>query len=207
MWTRRIGYLLSFSLMLTPVSRASNYLEFGLGVATFKKADSYFGTSVSNAGGFAGNFSAYWPILYLGDLARMDLGFQTRISCASDTSGGSLSFASTNLSTRIEFWRFFIGAGASPITFYNTQSKGILGLHPYPGTLSYFLEGGAFWRVAPEFQIIASAALESASASSGLSPSPITEFSLRFRFPLNPKESTSRGAGFDGYRYPFGIMK
>ena len=207
MGMRQIASLLFLLLGLGSASHAAPYFEFGLGVATFKKADAYFGTSVSNAGGFAGNFSAYWSSAYLGNLARIDLGFQNRISCATDTSGGSLTFGSMNLATRIEFWRFFAGAGVSPITFYNTQSKGILGLHPYPGTYSYFVEGGAFWRVAPEFQIIASAALETASVSSTVSPSPITEFSLRFRFPLDPKESSGRGSSFDGYRYPFGIMK
>jgi len=207
MWMRRIGFLLSFSLAFSPLAGASTYFEFGLGVGTFKKADSYFGTSVSNAGGFAGNFSAYWPLTYLGNLARIDFGLQNRISCGTDTSGGSLTFGSVNLATRIEFWRFFVGAGASPITFFNTNQKGILGLHPQAGTYSYFVEGGALWRVVPEFQIIASAALETASVSSALSPSPITEFSLRFRFPLNPKEFTGRGSSFDGYRYPFGIMK
>ncbi|NDG85112.1 MAG: hypothetical protein EBX52_08780, partial [Proteobacteria bacterium] len=135
-------------------------------------------------------------------------GLQNRISCATGSAGQSLTFGSLNPSVRFEFWRFFAGAGYSPVAFLNTDKKGILGLHPYRGASSYFVEGGAIWRVVPEFQIIASGALEVGNGSFDASPSPIMEYSIRFRFPLDPRESSgSKGSRFDGYRYPFGIMK
>ncbi len=192
----------------TVSARASPYFEFGLGAANLKNAGGYFGTPASGTLGFAGNLSGYYPVTRTSGIARVDLGIQGRLSNTTSVSGNTLTFGSMNLATRLEFWRFFVGAGYSPVSFFNTNDMGILGLHRRPGGSSYFAEGGVFWRVIPEFQILFTGALEVGNSPSGASPSPITEYSIRFRFPFQPKDSgVGKKSDFDGYRYPFGIMK
>ena len=106
-----------------------------------------------------------------------------------------------NIAARFEFWRFYVGGGYAP--------KVLIDFKPYQGSTAYFMEGGLIWKVIPEFQIAATIALEyGIPASGGVSPSPSTEYGLRFRFPLNPNDySGGKGVNFDGFRYPFGIMK
>ena len=80
---------------------------------------------------------------------------------------------------------------------------------PYSGAFSYYAEGGLIWRVVPEFQICLSATMEYGRPPSGnVSPNPAMEYGLRFRFPLDPKEfGAASGVEWDGFRYPFGIMR
>jgi hypothetical protein len=197
--------LVTSLLLHCETARANLYFEFGTGIGSFRNANSFFGTSVSSKSGFSGNLSAYTPVLGARSFARIDLGIQTRFSSTESNSGSTLSFGSANIGLRAEIWRFYVGAGYSPINFVSEKGAGLLGLHTYPSNSSYFVEGGAIWRVIPEFQIVAALSLEYGTQGS---PSPITEYGLRFRFPLSPKEGGSSPDGsFDGFRYPFGIMK
>jgi hypothetical protein len=133
-------------------------------------------------------------------MVHLDLGLHNRLNFVSG-SGASPMVFTPNLAARIEFWRFFAGAGYAP--------KVLVDMKPKNGASSYFFEGGVIWRVVPEFQICASALLEYGTSVAGTaSPVGATEFGLRFRFPLSPKEyASSGGVDFDGYRYPFGIMR
>ena len=197
--------ILLVSLLALHDASATLYFEAGTGLGRFSKADTFFGTSVSSKSGFSGSFSAYYPITREQNFAHIDLGLQTRFTSTDSTAGNTLTLGSANLAARVEIWRFYGGAGYSPISFISKKGEGILGLHPYPSNSSYFLEGGAIWRVVPELQIVAAVSLEYGTKGS---PSPMTEYGLRFRFPLSPKEGgSSKAAEFDGFRYPFGIMK
>jgi len=197
--------LLVSPLLICESARATLYFEVGTGIGKFTKADSFFRTAVSSKTGFSGSFSAYYPVTREQNFAHLDLGIQTRFSSTESTSGSTLSLGSANLGFRAEIWRFYAGAGYSPISFLSEKGAGLLGLHTYPSKSSYFVEGGAIWRVIPEFQIVAALSLEYGAQGS---PSPMTEYGLRFRFPLSPKEGGSSSSGsFDGFRYPFGIMK
>jgi hypothetical protein len=197
-------HLLFFLFFSGPAS-ATLYFEAGTGIGRFSKADSFFGTSVSSKSGFSGSFSAYYPVTRQQNFAHIDLGIQTRFTSGESTSGNTLTMGSANLGARIEIWRFYAGAGYSPINFLSEKGDGLLGLHTYPSNSSYFFEGGAIWRVVPELQIVAAVSLEYGIRGS---PSPLTEYGLRFRFPLSPKEGGgTQSATFDGFRYPFGIMK
>jgi len=196
------------ALLMSQAAQAKVYFEVGTGLGSFKGADSFFQTSVSSKQGFSGSFSAYFPVTRTSRLAHLDLGFQSRLTSATSSTGSSLGMGSANLGLRVEFWRFYLGGGYSPISFSSTNGSGLLGLHPYPSKSSYFAEGGAIWKVIPEFQIVAALSLEYGLGSGASSPAPLTEYGLRFRFPLNPTEgSTSSGVEFDGFRYPFGLMR
>ncbi len=205
------GTLRALSLLLLALpsgAKASLYFEGGTAIGSFKNASGFFGQSVASGTSFVGSFSAYVPVTREQNFMHFDLGLQTRMSTATSTSGTALAMGSAHLGARIEIWRFYAGAGYSPITFVSNKGSGLLGMHTNPGTSSYFMEGGAIWRVIPELQIVAAMALEYGSGSSGLSPSPLMEYGLRFRFPLNPKESGGVSESrFDGFRYPFGFMK
>ena len=200
-----LGLLFSFS----SAHAIGPYIEAGTSIGTISSGDSYFKQTGASGSAFIGSLSLYAPITSEKRFFHFDLGLQNRLTTGSASSGSSLAMATTNLAFRLEIFRLFVGAGYSPLTFSSSASGGITSLHTYSGTSSHFLEGGAIWRVIPELQIVAAAGLEYGALSGGVkSPNPITEYGLRFRFPLNPVES-SRAAGvdFDGFRYPFGFMK
>jgi hypothetical protein len=203
---RSFPFAIFFLFLAAPQqARATLYFEAGAGIGRFSKADSFFRTQVSSKSGFSGSFSAYYPVTRVQNFAHIDLGIQTRFTSTDSVSGNTLTLGSANLGMRVEVWRFYGGAGYSPINFISEKGAGMLGLHTYPSNSSYFVEGGAIWRVVPELQIVAAVSLEYGSSGS---PSPLTEYGLRFRFPLNPAEGgSSRSGSFDGFRYPFGIMK
>jgi hypothetical protein len=203
---RSIPFLILLVSLVAPHDAgATLYFEAGTGIGIFSKADSFFGTSVSSKSGFSGSFSAYFPVTRPQNFAHIDLGLQTRFTSTESTSGQTLTMGSANLGARIEIWRFYAGAGYSPINFLSEKGAGLLGLHTYPSNSSYFVEGGAIWRVVPELQIVAAVSLEYGTKGS---PSPLTEYGLRFRFPFNPTEGGgTKSVDFDGFRYPFGIMK
>ena len=95
--------------------------------------------------------------------------------------------------------------GAAPVAYGSTN--GVSSLKPVRSTFSYFLEAGAIWRVVPEFQIVAAAGFEVGMKSGYASPTNL-EYGLRFRFPLSPKDdSMAKGVKWDGFRYPFGVMR
>ncbi len=115
-----------------------------------------------------------------------------------------LAMLSTNIAMRFEFYRFYVGGGYAPFTLAGTS--GPTSFHTNPTATTYFLEGGVIWRVVPELQIVATYAME--YGISPKSPSPGTEYGLRFRFPISPYASAQDASGkFDGFRYPFGFMK
>ena len=119
-----------------------------------------------------------------------------------------LAMTSTNIAMRFELYRFYVGGGYSPINLASTS--GPLKLHTNSNVTSFFLEGGLIWRVVPELQIVLTYAREYGIIPGGgaHSPTPGTEYGLRFRFPLSPYASVGDASGkFDGFRYPFGFMK
>ncbi len=194
-----LGLLSSF-----PAS-ASLYIEAGTSIGKLSNGDTYFNQSGANGSAFIGSLSVYFPITSERNFFHFDLGLQNRLTTASSSAGTSLAMLTPNLSTRLEIYRFFVGGGFAPTTL--SSSSGITALKPYSSTHSYFLEGGAIWWVIPEFQIVAAAGLEFESAPGGAKGPNNTEYGLRFRFPLNPKENPRGGVKFDGFRYPFGFMK
>jgi hypothetical protein len=134
---------------------------------------------------------------------------QNRFLTTSGSSDGQpLALASVDPAIRLEISRFYLGAGYTPLNFVSKAGSGLSSLHIASSTSSYFLEVGGIWRVTPEFQIVATVAREyGLPPAGGTSPSPISEYGLRFRFPLNPVENAHGGVDFDGFRYPFGFMK
>ncbi|NDF14742.1 hypothetical protein EB061_05405 [bacterium] len=199
-----LGALLAFWL---PMAGASLYLEAGTGLGNMSSGDTFFGTPTANTSNFSASFAAYSPVTPPSSIGHIALGLHARATSGAAASGTALSFGSANLSLRAEFWRFFAGAGYSPISYISKKGSGFLGLKGQRESCSYFIETGAIWRVIPEFQIIGAVSLETGLTQSVKSPL-ITEYGLRFRFPLDPKERPSGGGqSFDGYRYPFGIMK
>jgi hypothetical protein len=211
--SRKLRFYLSFSfILLGATANASTYIEAGTGLGSFSKADTFFQQAAASStnSGFVGSLSIYTPITHERRLGHLDLGLQTRFSTSSISSTSDpLAMGSLHLGVRLEIWRFFVGAGYSPLTWVSKAQEGLTSLHLNSGTHAYMGEAGLIWRVIPEFQIAAAMSLEYGTGSNGLSPSPITEYGLRFRFPLNPKESGpgAGGVDFDGFRYPFGVMK
>lgn len=190
-----------------PSARASLYFEAGTGFGTMSSGSTYFGLPTADTSNFSGSFSAYKPITRQHPFGHIALGLHARATAGAANSGTSLAFGSANLALRAELWRFFVGVGYSPISFISKEGAGLLGLKGRRESCSYFIETGAIWRVIPEFQIIAALSVETGLTQAAKSPV-ITEYGLRFRFPLDPKEHPSaKTQGFDGYRYPFGIMK
>ncbi len=203
--------LISTGLLFNLSAWALNpYIEAGTSLGRMSGAGDFFKDPAANStgSGFVGSFSLYFPVTNERNFFHLDLGLQNRLNLNSTTAGSSLAMASVNLGLRIEFSRFFVGAGYSPIDFTSKAGQGATSLQIYPGSRSYFLEGGVIWRVVPELQICAAYAVEFGQVAGSRSPNPASEYGLRFRFPLNPHEGGGKSAvKFDGFRYPFGVMK
>ena len=159
--------------------------------------------------GFGMNGSFYYPVIFPRDAIHVDIGIQDRLTSSSIAGTGSpLAMNTLNLGVRLEFWRFYVGAGYGVWDFVSTPGNGVASLRSYAGVHSYFTEGGVIWRVIPEFQIAAGVGLEFGTPSGGTSPAPSIDYGLHFRFPLFPgDEAKSKTVKFDGFRYPFGFMK
>lgn len=189
----------------------SAYFELGTSLGKLTSVDRFLGqsTAISSNLGFCGSFSAYLPVTSPQNIFHFELGLQNRMYFVSSSEPQmDIAALSVNLAARVQFYRFFVGAGYAPITLASTS--GPFGLHSNPNVTSYFLEGGAIWRVVPELQIVAVYAVEYGTIPGGgsKSPSPGTEYGLRFRFPFAPYDSVGDASSkFDGFRYPFGIMK
>ncbi len=136
---------------------------------------------------------------------HFELGLQNRMYFVSTPSPQmDITMLTTNIAMRFELYRFFVGAGYAPFTL--ASASGPMSIHTNPNVTTFFLEGGAVWRVVPELQIVATYAMEYGATPK--SPSPGTEYGLRFRFPFSPYDSVGDASSkFDGFRYPFGIMK
>lgn len=212
--SRTLLLALWISLIWKPQSAQATgaYYEAGTSIGGFAAAGPFFNQPAASAtsGGFVGSLSLYVPVTKPNAIGRLQAGLQTRISTATvEGTGDALAMGSLHLGARLEIWRFYVGAGYSPWTWVSKPQQGVTSLHLNPGFTSYFGEAGLIWRVIPEFQIAACFGLEYGLGRSGIqSPLPVTEYGLRFRFPINPKEgNTSSGVEFDGFRYPFGVMK
>ena len=189
---------------------ASLYIEAGAGLGSFSSGQAFFGQSTASSGsGFLGSLSAYIPVTSEKNFAHLELGIQNRFLSASDSSGATLDFATSELAARLEISRLYFGGGYTPFTFVNSQGSGILSIHRNSKASAYFVEAGAIWRVIPELQICAEYSLERGLISGGgTSPSLVSEYALRFRFPFAPDEHQGgKNVKFDGFRYPFGVMK
>jgi hypothetical protein len=192
---------------------ASAYGELGASFGKISTGDGYFGTSNSISSsnlGFCGSFNFYIPVTPSRYKVNLQLGLQNRLTLVSNPSPKlDLAMFTANMAFRVELSdRFYVGAGYGPFTLKSTN--GLLNLMNNNGATSYFYEAGAIWRVVPELQISVTYSLEYGSPANGgsRSPSPASEYGLRFRFPLFPYESGSGSASdYDGFRYPFGFMK
>jgi hypothetical protein len=210
---RRFGLTLTAFLTLGILSdaRATGYFEAGTSLAAFNNAASFFGQSQasSTSGGIVCSLGVFDFLTKENAPVRLDMGVQLRISSTTASSSGDpLDMGTFNAILRAEFYRFFAGIGYSPVTWVSKPQAGFTSLHLNPNSHAYLWEAGAIWRVIPEFQIIAVMGMEYGSVSGNTSPAPVTEYGLHFRFPFNPKEGGSgKSASFDGFRYPFGVMK
>jgi hypothetical protein len=201
------------ALFLFPTEsvNASPYFELGTSLGKLSSYDQFFGqTTTGNSSnlGFCGSLSFYVPVTSPKNIIHLDLGLQNRMYFVSNSSPQTdLAMVSVNIAARLEFYRFFVGAGYSPLSLVSTS--GPLSLHSNSGATGYFGEGGVIWRVVPELQIVATYAMEYGTTSAGTkSPSPASEYGLRFRFPISPYKSAGDASDkFDGFRYPFGIMR
>lgn len=190
----------------------STYMELGTSLGKITQGNRAFGlTSGADSSnlGFCGSVSFYVPVTSPRNFAHFELGIQNRMYFVSNSSPQyDLSMLTPNIAIRFELSRFYAGAGYAPMLLKSTE--GVMSLKPSAGTTSYFMEAGAIWRVVPELQIALTYAMEYGIVSGGgdHSPSPATEYGLRFRFPLSPYSGAAEASSkFDGFRYPFGIMK
>lgn len=196
-----LTHLLILLLVAHKAAHGSPYIEAGTAIGRVSQADAIAQQSLGTLGtSFVGSLSLYFPVTPLRNAAHFELGLQNRFTTLPGDSGSAFLFT-PHLSARVEFWRFYFGGGYAP--------KVLVDFKPYQGSSAFFGEAGVIWRVVPEFQIAATFAMEyGMPASGGRSPSPATEYGLRFRFPLDPKETGSSSAvDYDGHRYPFGIMR
>jgi hypothetical protein len=207
-----MAWWISLSSMPDTAQASGAYYEAGTSLGGFAAADPFFNQTAAAAtsSGFVGSLSVYVPVSKPNAFGRLQAGLQTRISTSTiEGTTDSLAMGSLHLGARLEIWRFYVGAGYSPFTWVSKPQQGVTSLHLNPGFSSYMGEAGLIWRVIPEFQIAACFGVEYGLGRGGIqSPLPVTEYGLRFRFPFNPKEGNSgSGVDFDGFRYPFGVMK
>lgn len=203
--------IFAFSILILaplPAHAFGIYTDFGFGIGTLKNGANYFNqpTADGSHSSTVINGGLYYPVLEKALI--LDLGLMDRLTYSSTSSGSSLGMNTVNVGARLEFARFFVGAGYG--VFDMVSSAGSSSPHAYSGVHSHFFEGGVIWRVIPEFYITLSAGLEYASPTGGTSPSPSSDYGIHFRFPLYPSErpkSGSKSVEFDGFRYPFGFMK
>ena len=187
---------------------ASPYFDVGTSIGTVSNGDTFFQQTTVSGSSFVGSFNFYIPVTSQNNFAHIDLGLQNRLTSFTTASSQALAMASTSLAIRIEFWRFYAGAGYAPLTFTSKPGAGIMGLQTNSGATAYFGEAGVLWRVVPEFQIALTYALEYGVPKSGSGLLTSSEMGLRFRFPMSPKEGGGKSeVKFDGFRYPFGFMK
>ena len=197
----------------THPAHAGAYGELGTSLGKISNGNTYFGLASgaeSSNSGFMGSFNFYVPITPTRFPVQFQLGLANRLTLVSITNPqNNLSMLTSNIALRFEIAvRFYIGGGYSPLNLRSTD--GPLKLMNNAGSTSYFYEVGLIWRVVPELQIAATYSLEYGLAAAGgsRSPSPASEYGLRFRFPLFPYDSKNAvGSSFDGFRYPFGFMK
>jgi hypothetical protein len=212
---RAFFFTLFFSSLASSISHASEtpYIDAGTSAGSLKHGDAFFGQSGANSSGlgFVGSMSIYEPVTSTRNVTHLEIGLQNRltlVSTANAAPNNSLAMFSPNLAARIEFWRFYAGAGYAPLSFISKPGGGASSLHTNPGASSYFFEGGAIWKIVPEFQVAATIALEEGLPSGGGTAATATEYGIRFRFPLSPHEGLRKGdsVDYDG-RYPFGFMR
>lgn len=197
-------------LSLTPNAAHASpaYWEIGTSLGMVTSPTDYFklssGAGVSQT--FIGSLAFFFPITNWHDVAHFEIGLSNRLLIGS-ADGTSVTRGSINPAIRFEFFRFFAGAGYSPLNYLSPPGGGLTSLRIYPNATSYYFEGGAIWKVIPELQITATASLERAWPQGG-GTTTIMEYGLHFRFPFAPRESGGAGSvDFDGFRYPFGFMK
>jgi hypothetical protein len=202
-------FLLVLSAALAPLSgKAATYVEGGTALGSMKNAGNFFQTANvgSSNEGFIGSLSVYTPVTNENRFFHFELGLQGRVTVATDTNTSkSLDMLSPNLAVRLQVSRLYVGAGYAPIVFGSTD--GIGHLRHITSAASDFIEGGIIWNLIPELQITANVGYEfGLPENSHVSPT-ISEYGLRFRFPINPHEGAAKGSSYDGFRYPFGVMK
>ena len=207
----RTSFLLLLGLVFlgSPSAKAwSPYLELGTSLGKLSNYDPWFGASTTGSTsnlGFMGSFNFYMPMTSPKNIFHFEIGLQNRMHFVStENPKSNLVYISNNFALRFELDRFFVGAGYTP--FHLTSNSGLLSVKPSAVTNTYFIEGGVIWRVVPELQIVATMSMEYGLTEK--TPSPASEYGLRFRFPLDPYSTVGDASSkFDGFRYPFGIMK
>ena len=198
-----------FFLILAPFhsNAYSFYFEFGAGGAKINSGQSLFGQNDLPAGP-SFNFSLVKYLTSVQSLAQVHLGIKYRFN------GGSTNSTYHSLSApypfvRLEFFRFYIGAGATPWVFPSSQSGsyGITQFNKASGAIGVFVESGLLWKVSPFFHMSIEASAEAVRQSGVISPKPIYAITWQFRFPFGKRESyqTQDILDYDGWRYPFGI--
>lgn len=200
---------LIFTLFGTfPAQAAQFYLEVGAGIDKFISPDAFYPSLTRSPGlgyTFNGMIGAY---LFGGPSSNVQLGIKA-IASQAGTDTQEINLAVPVPMLRLEFWRFYVGAGLTPYVWSRTSDT--LGLDYFrleSGTLAGVLEAGLMWKILPDFSLnLEGSGLFVKSDRAGLSPKPVAALTLQFRFlfSIGKPMKESGGNKFDGWRYPFGF--
>jgi hypothetical protein len=197
-------------LFFAPSYAYSAYVDLGTSLGSISSPAAFFGSTsdASSNTGFVGSLGAYFGLNSLSSFVRFQLGVQNKLSIASlENPSEQLASVTQHLGARIELGRFYAGAGYAPIVWKSENGQGFSSLTRAIGASAQLYEGGVIWNIVPEFQLCAHFGVETLSPP-GAPSAIVTEYGLRLRFTINPKEVTkSRASSWDGFRYPFGIMR
>jgi len=195
---------------------ATFYIEVGPGVSTIVNSSSVFNNTFAGGSAIPSAFSANAMFAYVMPMSnQFAMHFGARGGYLNAINGTSYAtLIGVYPFIRLDFWRVYVGAGASPISLYRLGAPlGIDGLTAATG-IPLFAESGLEWKMIPDFALNLGLTVYGAYGSAGLSMLPSYEASLQFRFLFSiggksaAEAKTPGGPGkYDGWRYPFGIGK
>lgn len=188
----RIRYFF-FSIFLllnvAPAQASSFYWELGPGVGL-----------VNGGTGLGFNTTLGFNTSKESSIFQIHLGAKVPVASGS---GGSIAGIYPLL--RLEFPRFYIGGGVTPLMYGGTSSLPTTAV----STVGIMGEVGLLWRVVPFFFLALEGTTQMASSVPGVD-SPVFGITLQMRFFIfqsdeNVQYERGRRENFDGWRYPFGI--
>jgi hypothetical protein len=184
------------------------YYELAGGVTHFSQQDAFYDTtSGATSYGIALDNGLLYGLGKDGAPTELQIGLQDRYSSASSSDGLSYTYQALYPVARLQLSRFYLAFGVSPLVWKHVgTSSGFNNLTLANGSISYLGEAGLLWPLTPTFSAGAELAMQTASGSSQLSPKPLMDMTISFRFYFGGSNHSGSNE-FKGWRYPFGFYR
>lgn len=210
---RVLGVLAILVLGFLGVTRSAHagmwYYELAGGVTHFSEQDTFYDTtSGATSFGIALDNALFYGLGKDGAPVELQIGLQDRYSSASSADGITYLYQALYPVVRLQLSKFYLAGGATPLLWKHAgTSGGITDMSYASGSVSFLGETGLLWSLTPTFSVGLNIALQTASSSSELSPKPVADGTLSFRFYFGGHSGKGSSNEFEGWRYPFGFIK